>query len=93
MNYHFPCYFKQFMESDLLTSLSIFSCPLCNRLSETYVPMVIQYTDERIKDFFKGFDFTKLLPFKDENDFIIISKEEREADDEKIVDKFIYNYE
>ena len=60
---HFPCYFKQFMESDLLTSLSIFSCPLCNRLSETCVPMLVQYTDEQTKGYFKGFDFNYVFEY------------------------------
>ena len=64
---HFSCYFEKFMKSDLKSSLDIFPCPLCNRLSETYVPLVIQYTDERIKDFFKGFDFNFVFKYGKEH--------------------------
>ena len=42
---HFKCYFEKFMDSNLLKSLSKFSCPLCKRLSETYIPMLTHYTD------------------------------------------------
>ena len=83
---HFPCFFKKFMNSDLKSSLGIFSCPLCNRLNETYVPMVIQYTDERIKDFFKGFDVN--FVFKYGKEYIEeLEKKVKEEDEKKIKEK------
>ena len=60
---HFPCYFKQFMESNLKKSLSIYSCPLCNRLSETYIPMLYQYTDEQVCGFLKGYDYNYVFNY------------------------------
>ena len=87
---HFPCFFKKFMDSDLKSSLGIFSCPLCNRLNETYVPMVIQYTDERIKDFFKGFDLHFVFQYGKEHieEYekkvnVDIEKEKELSDEEK----------
>ena len=65
---HFPCFFKQFMESDLLNSLSIFVCPLCNRLSETCIPMLTQYTEEQTFGFLKGFDFKFVIDFCKNNE-------------------------
>ena len=58
---HFSCYFEQFMDSDLMKSLSVFSCPLCHRLSETCVPMVNHYTEEQTKGYFKGYDFNYIF--------------------------------
>ena len=60
---HFPCYFKQFMESDLMQSLSIFSCPLCNRLMETFVPLINNYTEEQTKGFLKGFNYDYIFDY------------------------------
>ena len=58
---HFACFYKQFMESDLLNSLSIFVCPLCNRLNETCIPMLTQYTEKQTFGFLKGFNFKYVL--------------------------------
>ena len=63
---HFPCFFKQFMESDLMNSLSIFVCPLCNRLSETYIPILTEYTEEQTQGFLKGFSFNTVLEYGEE---------------------------
>ena len=64
---HFTCFFEKFMESDLLLSLNIYSCPLCNRLNETCVPMLVQYTDEQTKGFFKPFDFNDVFNYGKQN--------------------------
>ena len=58
---HFSCFFEQFMDSDLKKSLSVFSCPLCHRLSETCIPMVNNYTEEQTKGYFKGYDFNYIF--------------------------------
>ena len=60
---HFTCFFKKFMDSDLMASVTISPCPLCNRLSETCVPMLVQYTNEQTKGFFKGFDFNYVFDY------------------------------
>ena len=80
---HFHCFFNKFMDSDLLNSLCIFSCPLCNRLNETYVPMLVQYKDERTKDYFKGFDFNVIFQYGKEHIEDYEEKEEKEENEDK----------
>ena len=46
-----------------MQSLSIFSCPLCNRLSETYVPLINNYTEEQTKGYLKGFDYNYIFNY------------------------------
>ena len=64
---HFQCFFNQFMESNLMQSLSIFSCPLCNRLSETFVPLINNYTEEQTKGFLKGFRYDYIFNYGKEH--------------------------
>ena len=84
---HFACFFKKFMNSDLLTSLCIFSCPLCNRLNETYVPMLVQYTDEQTKGYLKGFEFNfvfeRAKKFYEENQKKLKEEKKEEEKEEK----------
>ena len=95
---HFTCYFKQFMESNLLKSLSVFSCPLCHRLNEAYIPMIDQYTYAQTFDYLKPFSFNyvieygrkhieeyeKSIPLKEDNKE---EKDEEKKDEEKEVVK------
>ena len=82
---HFACYFNQFMESDLMQSLSIFSCPLCNRLSETYVPLINNYTEEQTKGYLKGFGYDYIFDYgkKHIEEYEKIAKEEAKKKKEK----------
>ena len=52
---HFSCHFEAFMHSNLKNSLNIFQCPLCNKLSETCIPMLDHYTEEESFGVFKGY--------------------------------------
>ena len=51
------------MESNLKNSLRIFSFPLCNRLSETYIPMLYQYTDEQVMGYLKGYELNYIFDY------------------------------
>ena len=62
---HFSCFFKQYIQDDLC--ISIFKCPLCNRLNNTFVPKLYEYTNEQTKGFFKGFDFNFIFEFGKEH--------------------------
>ena len=64
---HFACFFEKFMNKNLRNSLGIFSCPLCNRLNETFVPMLTQYTDEQTHHYLKGFDFNFVFVYGKEH--------------------------
>ena len=46
-----------------MQSLSIFSCPLCNRLMETFVPLINNYTEEQTKGFLKGFNYDYIFDY------------------------------
>ena len=73
------------MESDLMQSLSIFSCPLCNRLSETYVPLINNYTEEQTKGYLKGFSYEYIFDYgkKHIEEYEKKAKEEAEKKKEK----------
>ena len=86
---HFACYFKQFMESNLMQSLSIFSCPLCNRLSETFVPLINGYTEEQTKGYLKGFNYEYIFNYGKEhiNEYEKEAKKESDKEKKKEEDK------
>ena len=64
---HFSCHFEGFMSSDYKRSINIFKCPLCQRLSETFVPMLDHYTEEQSHGVFKGFSLIDVYDFAKKN--------------------------
>ena len=60
---HFDCFLKQFMNSDLNYPLSYFSCPLCNRISNIYIPILVNYNNKEIKRLFKGSNFNYIFKY------------------------------
>ena len=60
---HFDCFLKQFMNSNINRPLINFSCPLCNRISNVYIPMIINYTDNKIKINLKGFNLKYIFNY------------------------------
>ena len=85
---HFTCYFKQFMESNLLKSLSVFSCPLCHRLNEAYIPMIDQYTYPQTFDYLKPFSFNYVIEYgrkhiEEYENSILLKEDNKEKKDEE----------
>ena len=72
---HFSCHFEAFMKSDLKNSLNIFQCPLCHKFSETFIPMLDQYTDEETFNLFKGFNLNYIYTFGENNAKILLKRE------------------
>ena len=89
---HFSCHFEAFMKSNLKNSLNIFQCPLCHKLSETYVPMLDHYTYEETFGIFKGYNLDYVFNFGKHNLQILeergkILKEESKKIIDDLLDK------
>ena len=74
---HFSCHFEAFMKSNLKNSLNIFQCPLCHRLSETYIPMLDGYTEEQTFGIFKGYNLTNVYNMGKKNTDVFEKKEKQ----------------
>ena len=64
---HFSCHFEAFMKSDLKNSLNVFHCPLCQKYSETFIPMLDQYTEEETLGMLKGYELNYIYTFGEKN--------------------------
>ena len=78
---HFDCFLKQFMKSDLNQPLSNFSCPLCNKISNIYIPMLVNCTNKQIQEYLKGFNLNYLFNYGKKK--IKASKENKNKKEQK----------
>ena len=60
---HFDCFLKNIMKSNTYYSLINFRCPLCNRQNMTYIPMIVQYSEEQVMGYLKGFNFNDSIKY------------------------------
>ena len=85
---HFSCHFEAFMKSDLKNSLNIFQCPLCHKFSETYIPMLDQYTEEETLGIFKSYELNYIFTFGEKNVKICEKREQiLKENSKKILEK------
>ena len=84
---HFSCHFEAFMKSDLKNSINIFQCPLCHKFSETFIPMIDQYSEEETFGILKGYKLNNIYNFGEKN-FKILEEREKylKENSKKILD-------
>ena len=91
---HFSCHFEAFMKSDLKNALNIFQCPLCHKFSETFIPMLDQYTEEETLGSLKGYRLNYVYTFGSKNMKIFASRENVfKENSKKILDSLDENEE
>ena len=84
---HFSCHFEAFMKSDLKNSINIFQCPLCHKFSETFIPMLDQYTEEETFGILKGYTLNYIYNFGEKNMKILEEREKYfKENNKKILD-------
>ena len=85
---HFSCHFEAFMKSDLRNSINVFQCPLCSKISETYIPSLDSYTKEQTFGVFLGYDVEYVMKLGEKKtDYYNNIEKKLDEKSNKILDK------